>query len=635
MLNTCNIDIINGSQVGDIMGNYTCHHYNGSSVVDYMITSKHVKNNIQHFKVLDFTSLSDHSPLSCAISTRKISRTVVQLPNMEDKSPGFRWTNDSGSVNSAQHFFAAQNNEKIKASISEIKELQSKCISTDDVYNLNNRLVSIIINIADSSLEKKRVGKKRFQNKNVWFDQECRTSKRKLTKMARNFGKKPASTEARQLYHAKKRDYRKLLKHKKNKFLFDLNASIENGNDLNWKKMKSLKNTKSKSDGLSIHDMDNFYNFSKELYSKNSLPDDKSSCLLDMIDDNLNNQHYPEFDILNNDIIPEELEAAIKKLKAGKAVAEDNIMNEFLIYSNKDLKSVILSVFNACLEKGVYPWNNTVITSLHKKGDRSDPNNYRAIAVGSNLGKLFSSILLERLIQYKNVHQPDPVNQLGFCKNSQTSDHIFTLHTCISKYVHHYKKRLYTCFVDFQKAFDMVSREALLYKISEIGIKGRFFDCIKFMYNNSKAKIKLINKLSSAIDIYIGTEQGHPMSPELFKCYLRDLSSALDQAPGTNLPKLNNTFLTHLLWADDLGLTALDRKSLQILLNVLHKYCTSWGLTVNIDKTAILIFNKTGRLLKESYLLNYGDMRIPPTKNYCYLGIVLTSAAASIMHKRN
>jgi hypothetical protein len=43
-----------------------------------------------------------------------------------------------------------------------------------------------------------------------------------------------------------------------------------------------------------------------------------------------------------------------------------------------------------------------LITPLHKKGNKSDPNIYRAIAVGSNLGKLFSGILLDRLIQFRN-----------------------------------------------------------------------------------------------------------------------------------------------------------------------------------------------------------------------------------------
>ena len=45
-----------------------------------------------------------------------------------------------------------------------------------------------------------------------------------------------------------------------------------------------------------------------------------------------------------------------------------------------------------CQDHGVYPWNESIITPLHKKGNKSDPDNYRAIAVSSVIGKLFSSM---------------------------------------------------------------------------------------------------------------------------------------------------------------------------------------------------------------------------------------------------
>ena len=49
------------------------------------------------------------------------------------------------------------------------------------------------------------------------------------------------------------------------------------------------------------------------------------------------------------------------------------------------------------------------------------------------------------------------------------------------------------------------------------------------MYSHSTARIKLLQKISDKIDIMVGTEQGHPMSPELFKCYISDLSLELDE----------------------------------------------------------------------------------------------------------
>ena len=178
---------------------------------------------------------------------------------------------------------------------------------------------------------------------------------------------------------------------------------------------------------------------------------------------------------------------------------------------------------------------------------------------------------------------------------------------------------MYSCFVDFKKAFDLICREALLFKIANLGIGGKFFDTIKYMYQNSTTKIKLLNKLSNKIDVFVGTEQGHPMSPEFFKIFILELSEFLNIP--CNVPLVDSTNLSHLLWADDLVLTALDPESLQILLNQLHNFCTLWGLTINPDKTKVMIFNKTGRVIKPRDPLKFGNVEIDHSKTYCYLGI--------------
>ena len=67
------------------------------------------------------------------------------------------------------------------------------------------------------------------------------------------------------------------------------------------------------------------------------------------------------------------------------------------------------------------------------------------------------------------------------------------------------------------------------------------------MYQESSTRIKLIE-----------TEQGHPMSPELFKIFIHDLSVRLSNIEELNAPLLNGTKISHLLWADDLVLLALD-----------------------------------------------------------------------------
>ena len=159
------------------------------------------------------------------------------------------------------------------------------------------------------------------------------------------------------------------------------------------------------------------------------------------------------------------------------------ISNEILKSLSQTNLLLLCKVFNQCLDTGTYPWNNSIITPLHKKGCRSDPDNYRAVAVSSTIGKLFSTIILNRIINFKNSNKPDPINQLGFAKGAQTYDHILTLNTITSKYKK-MKKPVYAVFVDFRKAFDSVCREALFLKLAKLGITGKTFDVLKHMYKN-------------------------------------------------------------------------------------------------------------------------------------------------------
>ena len=98
------------------------------------------------------------------------------------------------------------------------------------------------------------------------------------------------------------------------------------------------------------------------------------------------------------------------------------------------------------------------------------------------------------------------------------------------------------------------------------------------------------------------------MSPELFKIYIHELSENLDKINGIEVPKLDDQRVSHLFWADDLVLLAMDTKSLQLLINELEKYCNEWGLVINLDKTAIMVFNITGRQLKESYMFRCNNV---------------------------
>ena len=311
--------------------------------------------------------------------------------------------------------------------------------------------------------------------------------------------------------------------------MHEMNSKINEGGDINWTALKQLSDLHRDEEPFDIFDLLLFHKFFNSLCNRKCGNAHQGTTRTDSID----SESSELLDKLNRDFTIEEINNATKKLHNNKSVSEDLISNEMLKNSGDQLKRLLVKLFNLCLQYGTYPWNNSITTPLHKKGDRQNPDNYRAITIGSCLGKLFSSLLLNRLTEFREEACPEKPNQLGFRKGAQCSDHILALNTVE-------KRRVFACFVDYRKAFDSVCRDALLFKLANMGLAGGFFKCIKYMYSSSSTRIKLIQKLSSAIDVTIGTEQGHPMSPELFKLYIHKLLIRLNEIEDLEVPHSTN-----------------------------------------------------------------------------------------------
>ena len=57
----------------------------------------------------------------------------------------------------------------------------------------------------------------------------------------------------------------------------------------------------------------------------------------------------------------------------------------------------------------------------------------------------------------------------------------------------------------------------------------------------------------------------------------------------------------------------------------LKEYCDSWNLKINIEKTKIIIFNKSGKLLK-NYRFYINDVQLENAQEYKYLGILMRAS---------
>ena len=142
------------------------------------------------------------------------------------------------------------------------------------------------------------------------------------------------------------------------------------------------------------------------------------------------------------------------------------------------------------------------------------------------------------------------------------------------------------------------------------------------MYLNNRCAITIGNKRTSYFKQYRGVKQGCSLSPNLFNIYINTFAEQLQTstAPGVTL---QDTEVKCLMFADDLVLLSPSKEALQQSLDILHKFSQAWALTVKMEKTKILTFEKQTNSLKNKFTL--GNIQIEHTKHLTYLGLNINS----------
>jgi hypothetical protein len=120
-------------------------------------------------------------------------------------------------------------------------------------------------------------------------------------------------------------------------------------------------------------------------------------------------------------LVPEpsvwEVELAIEKLKSHKSPGIDQIPAELIKAGGRTIRCAIHKLIIATWNKEELSeeWKESNIVPIHKKGDKTDCNNYRGISILSTTYKILSNILLSRLMPYAEEIMGD--HQCGFRRN--------------------------------------------------------------------------------------------------------------------------------------------------------------------------------------------------------------------------
>ncbi len=360
-------------------------------------------------------------------------------------------------------------------------------------------------------------------------------------------------------------------------------------------------------------------------------PNTVNEKVVETVEQTIKSTDFPEptvYPQLDEEITMEEVMAAILNMKSNCSSTADRIFTQMLKAGVDILAPALTKLCNMIFTTGVFPLDCGCgyLTPIPKKGDLSLAKNYRGVTVTSNLSKVLTSILHSRLVEVLEAENQMNEFQFGFRHGRSTSDAIFCLRSLVDRSLAK-KQKLYACFVDFRSAFPSVWRNALFYKLQSVGVGGRWLEALQGMYHMVRSCLRVGTAgLTEFFDIPQGLREGCVLSPTLFNFFVNDLPERLSRVEGADHPKLGEQTIPCLMYADDLCLFATSEQGLQKSLLELQSYCYDWQLTLNTEKTQVLVFNGAGRQIHTE--LKYKGTILESVREYVYLGIVFTSSGS-------
>ena len=110
--------------------------------------------------------------------------------------------------------------------------------------------------------------------------------------------------------------------------------------------------------------------------------------------------------------------------------------------------------------------------------------------------------------------------QAGFRQGRGTRDHIFNMRNIIEKW-RDFNVDIYTCFIDYTKAFDCVQHKKLWNIMKDMGFPLHIIRLIKPLYQDQQAAVRVNSETSDWFSVEKGVRQGCVLSPYLFSTFMQ------------------------------------------------------------------------------------------------------------------
>jgi len=244
-----------------------------------------------------------------------------------------------------------------------------------------------------------------------------------------------------------------------------------------------------------------------------------------------------------------------RKAIKNKAPGKDNIPAEFLQRFGDMGLQLITKLMNNIHMSGKIPedFARNIFITIPKVPKAQECKDFRTISLISHTSKILLQLVKRRITPI--IERLLAESQMVFRKGKGTRDAIFQLRIVTQREIQ-VKRKIYTCFVDYQKAFDRVKHDKLVEIMRTAGITELEMKLIVSLYWNQYATVKTRNGISRIICIRGGVRQGCIISPILFLLY-----SEKDAVEARKGVIVNGQNINNLRFADDAVILACSNRS--------------------------------------------------------------------------